>query len=82
MTRKQILLREIESMSEEELNEMLILVEKMKKESKSNENNDNSTQPDRQGSGKSILRHAGKWVGDDFHECLQMVYDSRGMAKF
>lgn len=80
MKTKQILLQEIESMSEAELNEILILVEKMKKES--NANKSNSTQPDRQGSGKSILRHAGKWVGDDFHECLQMVYDSRGMAKF
>lgn len=80
MVIKQILIQEIESMSEAELKEMLILVEKMKKES--NDNNGNSTQPDRQGSGKSILRHAGKWVGNDFHECLQMVYDSRGMAKF
>lgn len=80
MKTKQILLQEIESMSEAELNEMLILVEKMKKES--NVNKSNLTLPDRQGSGKSILRHAGKWVGDDFQECLQMVYDSRGMAKF
>jgi len=80
MKTKQILLQEIESMSEAELNEMLILVEKMKKES--NANKSNSTQPDRQGSGKSILRHAGKWAGDDFHECLQMVYDSRGMTTF
>jgi hypothetical protein len=31
----------------------------------------------RLGSGKSILRHAGKWQGDDFEECLQTVYDSR-----
>lgn len=80
MTTKQILLQKIESMSEAELNEMLILVEKMKREV--NDSNFNTTQLDRQGSGKSILRHAGKWVGDDFHECLQMVYDSRGMAKF
>ncbi|MGI0481574.1 hypothetical protein ACN4EE_12375 [Geminocystis sp. CENA526] len=80
MTTKQILLQEIESMSEEELNEILILVEKMKQES--NANKSNSTQFDRQGSGKSISRHAGKWVGDDFQECLQMVYDSRGVAKF
>ena len=31
----------------------------------------------RQGSGKSLLRHAGTWKGDDFEECLQAVYDNR-----
>jgi hypothetical protein len=36
----------------------------------------------RSGSGKSILRHAGKWQGDDFEECLQSVYDSRSDAQF
>jgi hypothetical protein len=38
--------------------------------------------PSRLGSGKSILRHAGKWVGDDLEECLEMVYSSRGEAEF
>jgi hypothetical protein len=33
-------------------------------------------------SGQSILRHAGKWQGEDFEECLQSVYDSRSEAKF
>ena len=28
-------------------------------------------------SGKSILRHAGTWKGEDFEECLQAVYDHR-----
>jgi hypothetical protein len=36
----------------------------------------------RPASGRSILRHAGKWQGDDFEECLQAVYDSRSDAKF
>ncbi|MBE9012402.1 hypothetical protein IQ250_19575 [Pseudanabaenaceae cyanobacterium LEGE 13415] len=40
------------------------------------------TSPLRPGSGKSILRHAGKWQGDDFEECLQAVYDSRSDAEF
>ena len=31
----------------------------------------------RPGSGKSILRHAGTWEGDDFEECLQAVYENR-----
>lgn len=39
MKTKQILLQEIESMSEAELNEILILVEKMKKESNANKSN-------------------------------------------
>jgi hypothetical protein len=33
-------------------------------------------------SGRSILRHAGTWSGDDYQECLQLVYTSRGKAKF
>ncbi len=33
-------------------------------------------------SGRSILRHAGIWVGNDYQECLELVYASRGKAKF
>ncbi len=33
-------------------------------------------------SGRSILRHAGTWVGNDYQECLELVYASRGKAKF
>lgn len=36
----------------------------------------------RPASGRSILRHAGTWQGDDFDECLQSVYATRGKAKF
>jgi hypothetical protein len=42
----------------------------------------NSQQPYRPASGRSILRHAGTWAGDDFEECLQQVYATRGKAKF
>ncbi|MDZ8184897.1 MAG: DUF2281 domain-containing protein [Nostoc sp. ChiSLP02] len=35
----------------------------------------------RPASGRSILRHAGTWEGDDFTECLQAVYATRGQAK-
>ncbi|MBR8838848.1 MAG: DUF2281 domain-containing protein [Stigonema ocellatum SAG 48.90 = DSM 106950] len=34
----------------------------------------------RPASGRSILRHAGTWEGDDFEECLQSVYATRGKA--
>ncbi|MBD2303375.1 DUF2281 domain-containing protein [Nostoc sp. FACHB-190] len=43
---------------------------------------DNSQIPYRPASGRSILRHAGTWAGDDFDECLQSVYATRGKAKF
>ncbi|GAB4286672.1 MAG: hypothetical protein Fur0025_19450 [Oscillatoriaceae cyanobacterium] len=36
----------------------------------------------RPASGRSLLRHAGTWAGDDLEECLQMVYDNRGQIKF
>lgn len=32
----------------------------------------------RPASGRSILRHAGKWVGDDLKDCLQVVLETRG----
>jgi hypothetical protein len=36
----------------------------------------------RPGSGQSILRHAGKWQGDDFEDGLQAVYDTRSETRF
>lgn len=35
----------------------------------------------RKGSGKSILKHAGTWKGDDFQECLQAVYTNRSQIE-
>lgn len=29
-----------------------------------------------------LLRHAGKWVGDDLEECLDLVYRTRSKARF
>ena len=29
-------------------------------------------------SGRSILRHAGTWTGDDLEDCLQLVDETRG----
>lgn len=43
---------------------------------------DSSQLPYRPASGRSILRHAGTWAGDDFDECLKSVYATRGKAKF
>jgi hypothetical protein len=38
--------------------------------------------PFRPPSGRSLLRHAGAWAGDDFEECLQLVYDTRSEIEF
>jgi hypothetical protein len=43
---------------------------------------DSSQLPYRPASGRSILRHVVTWSGDDFQECLQSVYATRGKAKF
>ncbi|MEE3715706.1 DUF2281 domain-containing protein [Tumidithrix elongata RA019] len=40
---------------------------------------------DKPSTGASILEHLkkiGSWHGDDFEECLQMVYATRSKAKF
>jgi hypothetical protein len=36
----------------------------------------------RPASGRSLLRHAGTWAGDDFEDCLRLVYETRSPAKF
>jgi len=28
--------------------------------------------------GRSILRHGGKWEGDDLEDCLKLMYKTRG----
>ena len=44
---------------------------------------ENSTNEDSEFStARSLLKYAGTWVGDDFEECLQAVYDARGKAQF
>lgn len=31
---------------------------------------------------QSLLKYAGTWEGDDFEECLQLVYDTRSPLEF
>ncbi len=33
-------------------------------------------------SARSLLRHAGKWVGNDLEKCIKKVYDARGEVEF
>jgi hypothetical protein len=74
MTTKELLVQEIDSMTEAQLIEALDLIQSLKSKE--------ANPPHRKGSGKSVLRHVGKWVGNDLHESLAMVYASRGLAKF
>ena len=43
--------------------------------------NKTSGLPYRPASGKSLREYEGGWAGDDFEECLQLVYDSRSQVK-
>jgi hypothetical protein len=36
----------------------------------------------RPGSGRSFLRHAGTWSGDDLEECVNRVYETRRPLEF
>jgi hypothetical protein len=71
MTIKKQLFQEIESTPEELLEETLDFLRFLK-----------TKQSYRPASGRSILRHAGKWSGNDLEECLRAVYATRGKAKF
>ena len=94
MTIKEILLQEIESSPESLLEETLdfLLFLKTKQTAVTQDSHsphiqptenstDNSQLPYRPASGRSILRHAGTWQGDDFQECLQAVYDNRSQIE-
>ncbi|MEA5554665.1 hypothetical protein VB713_27435 [Anabaena cylindrica UHCC 0172] len=80
MSTKELLIQEISSMSETELIETLNIIQSIK--NKQSSKFSKPQPPHRPGSGKSILRHAGKWVGDDLKECLEIVQSSRGLAEF
>ena len=78
MTVKELLLKEIESLPDSLLIEALELMRELQTKQQPTINN-NSTVTPAEG---SILKHAGKWVGDDLEECLDLVYSTRGQAKF
>ena len=94
MTSKELLIQEIETLPPELLTEALDLIRSIKlnytkKElepiplTDSTETSSHQEQLTyRPASGRSILRHAGTWSGNDFEECLQSVYATRGKAKF
>lgn len=84
MTLKEQLIQEIETMPDEILAEILDFAGfiKYKRTQQNLVPQLQTALPYRQASGRSILKCAGTWQGDDFEECLEMVYTSRGKAKF
>ncbi|MBD2776646.1 DUF2281 domain-containing protein [Iningainema tapete] len=95
MTIKELLLEEIESASENLLAETLDFLRFLKTKptqtqpetQQNNANNRIATEPQTSvhSTGNSLLEHLktiGTWEGDDFEECLEMVYATRGKANF
>ena len=83
MTTKEVLLEEIEQAPDFLLEEVLDFLLFTKSRHTQEQPKPTSPKlPCRPASGRSFLRHAGKWVGSDQEKCLQMVYDSRGEVNF
>ena len=83
MTIKKQLLEEIESTPDTLLAETLDFLRFLKtKQDLEKPKTAESQQSYRPASGRSLLRHAGTWAGDDLEECLEQVYATRGKAKF
>ena len=89
MTIKKQLLQEIESTSDTLLAETLdflrFLKTKQTKTQPTPEVVDSTTHTPVNSTGRTLLEHLktiGTWEGDDFEECLEMVYATRGKAKF
>ncbi|MHC0068233.1 DUF2281 domain-containing protein [Nostoc sp. UIC 10890] len=89
MTIKELLLIEIESTSDTILTETLDFLRFLKtKETQTQPVSsvaDSADQTPVNSTGRSLLEHLktiGKWEGDDLQECLELVYATRGKAKF
>lgn len=89
MTIKELLLQEIESSSDSILSETLDFLRFLKtKETQTqpiSEVSPSAAHTIVNSTGHSLLEHLktiGKWEGDDLKECLELVYATRGKAKF
>lgn len=92
MTIKEQLFREIESASEDILEETLLFLRFLKTKNDHTNPNGNTTESQvleqdaapiiRGSKAEDLLKFAGTWQGDDFEECLQLVYESRSQAEF
>ncbi len=75
MSTQELIIKEISTMSEQQLTEILNHIQSIKDTEKVKPSH-------KKASGQSILRHAGKWQGNDLKDCLEMVQASRGLAEF
>ncbi|MBP5974205.1 DUF2281 domain-containing protein [Brasilonema sp. CT11] len=92
MTIKEQLFREIESAPESLLAQTLDFLQFIKTKQRESqpvvdvtETPATEQQTTVQSTGRSLLEHlktVGSWEGDDLEECLQVVYETRGKAKF
>ncbi len=97
MTIKKLLLQEIESAPDTLLSETLDFLRFLKTKDTQIDSvttldpaTPNSPQPldleatpiIRGSTAGDLLKFAGTWQGDDFEECLQLVYDTRSQAEF
>jgi hypothetical protein len=86
MTIKELLFQEIESTSEELLEETLDFLQFLKtKQIKNQTDMKADTHKSIQSTGRSLLEHLktiGTWEGDDAQLCLDGVYETRCKAKF
>ncbi|MGL5835053.1 MAG: DUF2281 domain-containing protein [Waterburya sp.] len=81
MTIKEQLFQEIESSPENLLEETLNFLRFLKTKQISDPDTDRFIQS----TGRSLLAHLqtiASWDGDDFEECLENVYKTRGKVKF
>ncbi len=89
MTIKDLLIQEIESTSDILLSETLDFLRFLKTQEtqaqKQLEIAESTTHTRINSTGRSLLEHLktiGKWSGEDLQECLELVYTTRGKAKF
>ncbi|KYC35445.1 hypothetical protein WA1_06355 [Scytonema hofmannii PCC 7110] len=81
------LLTAIDNTPEPILEEVLSYLEYLKTKHNGSPNKPASTsqesEPILRGSkAKHLLKFAGTWQGDDFEECLQLVYNTRSQSEF
>jgi hypothetical protein len=93
MTIKEQLLQEMESSSDVLLAQTLDFLRFLKTKPESEELSldlPSKTKPETQqatpilrgSKAEDLLKFAGTWQGDDFEECLQLVYETRSQAEF
>ncbi|WP_448270526.1 DUF2281 domain-containing protein [Nostoc sp. DSM 114159] len=90
MTIKELLLQEIESTPDTILAETLDFIRFLKTKETQQTQSVSEVAPSAahttvNSTGRSLLEHLktiGKWEGDDLQECLELVYATRGKAKF